>query len=339
MWRDAEEAFEKGKKLAEAGKFEDAIKEFDDVLKVNPRHKQAYNEKGKALLALGKVNSAVQFFTFATMVDPDFAQAWENLEAAQLVRDKPDLALKCIDQLLRIRSDDVNALLRKGRLLAKLGKCEEAAKNFVRAIALQPEVERSLVDDEKKILLEYSALQRPAPKQLIQKICLLGDPGVGKTSLIRRYVYDFFDDRYLITLGAKITKKVLHIGADIELTLMIWDIAGETDLKRVQRVYLQGTKGALLVCDVTRKATLENLSDWVAVLEDIAGEVPLVFLANKYDLKERVTFTEEDFAALARGFTAKYLFTSAKTGENVEDAFVSLGMALADAAAASEESA
>ena len=84
-----------------------------------------------------------------------------------------------------------------------------------------------------------------------KKVCLLGDFAVGKTSLIRRYVEDRFDDKYLSTIGVKISRKIVQ-RPDYALTLLIWDLAGGDDINQLSRRYLLGAVGAILVCDLTR---------------------------------------------------------------------------------------
>ena len=94
------------------------------------------------------------------------------------------------------------------------------------------------------------------------KICLLGDAGVGKTSLIRRYVMDMFDDKYITTLGTKVSKRKLVIKKndnEFDLTFSIWDILGQEEFKNIQNMALKNSKGAIIVCDITRKKTLENI--------------------------------------------------------------------------------
>ena len=93
------------------------------------------------------------------------------------------------------------------------------------------------------------------------KICLVGDSAVGKTSLIRRYVMDIFDDKYLSTLGTKVSKKQVIIkneDREVAFTFSIWDVLGQKDFKKIQNLAFRGSKGAMLVCDLTRKDTLEN---------------------------------------------------------------------------------
>jgi len=164
-------------------------------------------------------------------------------------------------------------------------------------------------------------------RNIIKKICLLGDGAVGKTSLIRRYVYDDFADKYLMTIGAKITKKTLKLEEpeQINLTMMINDIVGQVEFERLHKQYYRSSKGGLFVCDLTRKDTLERVEWWLNSFREVAGDVPVILLGNKLDLKEQHEISFEDMARFAKQFNCPYFLTSAKTGENVERAFENMG--------------
>jgi small GTP-binding protein len=160
------------------------------------------------------------------------------------------------------------------------------------------------------------------------KICLVGDASVGKTSLIRRYVLDVFDDEYITTLGTKVSKKrviIKHGDRKFEMVLSIWDILGQENFKNIQTMAFKGSKGTLLVCDITRKNTLKNLNNWFTRVKDVAGEVPSIILANKSDLKDQYDFKEEDLKDFATGLNIPYYLTSAKNGENVIKTFFQIG--------------
>lgn len=167
--------------------------------------------------------------------------------------------------------------------------------------------------------------------EIQKKVCLLGDPAVGKTSLIRRYVVDIFDEKYIPTVGTKTTRKELKIsaqGVDAYLTMIIWDIIGQKTYQNLQRMYYRGARGAVLVGDYTRPETLESLRAWCASLFDGVGEIPIVIIANKTDCCEREEGKEKILGSLAEEFNAEVYHGSAKTGENVEKSFEALGYLL-----------
>lgn len=168
-------------------------------------------------------------------------------------------------------------------------------------------------------------------KRVSSKICFVGDGGVGKTSLIGRYVYNKFDDRYLTTIGTKISRKeiVLDYPNDnvcFKLDTMIWDIVGQKAFRGLlQEAYFHGARGVIGVCNLTDKNSLESLTDWVKSVKKICGRVPILLLANKMDLEGEVKLSETEIKDMATSLSATYLYTSAKTGENVSKAFNILG--------------
>lgn len=166
------------------------------------------------------------------------------------------------------------------------------------------------------------------PERMKVKICLVGEGAVGKTCLIRRFIHDQFDDRYISTLGAKVSKKEIVVdadGAQVSVDMTIWDIMGEKGFRELlKEAYFHGAQGVLAVCDVTRAETLTDLDDWVAAVVKVTGQIPVEFLANKADLKDEQVVTAEDLESAAKTHAAPFLFTSAKTGENVEQAFANL---------------
>lgn len=162
---------------------------------------------------------------------------------------------------------------------------------------------------------------------LKSKVCLVGEKGVGKTSLIRRFVLDVFSDEYIRTLGAKVTKKTLTVpsrggDAPIEVTMAIWDVIGHVGFREILGdSYFLGAQGVLAVADLTRKDTLPAVAGWVSTVQRIAGNVPVVLVGNKSDLAREAQFGEREVAAMARSIDAEHLITSAKSGQNVEQAF------------------
>ncbi len=172
-----------------------------------------------------------------------------------------------------------------------------------------------------------------------KKIVLLGDSAVGKTSLIRRYVFDQFQDSYISTIGTKATMKELKIPGpeeEIDLTLMIWDILGSEGYHAVHTRNFVGVNGAILVADLTRKETLDSLERyWIPSLLAVVESVPLVFACNKSDLKSQYEFKPKDLFKMALDYNdgfenvlpeglRTHYETSAKEGDNVELAFESI---------------
>ncbi len=186
-------------------------------------------------------------------------------------------------------------------------------------------------------------------KIISQKICLVGDFGVGKTSLIRQFVDRQFSDTYLSTVGVKISRKVVSILDSLDnlpennlpennlpenhlpektkqIQLIVWDIEGSTRFQAIAPSYLQGSKGALIVADVTRDSSLDNLKTHVQLFQSINPKSSLLIALNKVDLLENnirndlIKSISVQFAEL----NISIHLTSAKTGEGVDHIFQTL---------------
>jgi small GTP-binding protein len=168
------------------------------------------------------------------------------------------------------------------------------------------------------------------PHRVMAKVVLVGDKAVGKTSLIRRYVLDEFDDRYLTTLGAKVTKKIEPVrvpekGLDVSLEMNVWDIMGQVGFRELlKEAYFHGARGVLAVVDLTRKSSFEGIAAWIKAVNDVTGTVPAVLLGNKKDLRAQAAVTPVQISSQASALGCPSFLTSAKTGENVEAAFQNL---------------
>ncbi|UCG68814.1 MAG: GTP-binding protein [Thermoplasmata archaeon] len=171
------------------------------------------------------------------------------------------------------------------------------------------------------------------------KICLMGANSVGKTSLIRRYVFAEYEDKYIKTIGTKITKKKIEIphpnnGGLYDIQLHIWDIMGDKGFRELlKEAYFYGSQGIIAICDVTKRASLPALYGWMITAQSIVGDVPVVFLGNKADLANQQQVALRELESFASKYDKSQAFlSSAKTGLNVELAFRTLSEKLAEEA-------
>jgi small GTP-binding protein len=158
--------------------------------------------------------------------------------------------------------------------------------------------------------------------ELKKKICMVGHFGVGKTSLVRRFVLSIFDDTYLTTVGVKIDRKDVVLGSTA-LTMMLWDLAGEDDLAQLKISHLRGASGYILVADGCRASTLAKAVELQQRIADQVGPLPCVLVLNKCDLRE-----QWEVAADASEYGWPVFETSAKSGAGVEEMFLGLARLL-----------
>lgn len=156
-----------------------------------------------------------------------------------------------------------------------------------------------------------------------KKICMVGASGVGKTSLVQRFVKSIYSEKYHMTIGVKIDKKSLEVNGQ-EVNLLLWDLQGEDGQNKVRPSFLRGTSGFLLVIDLTRHETLITAFSIQKMVEHEIGDIPYLVLFNKNDLPETFEVSESEVAEMASKYGWETFRTSAKTGEMVEDAFLRL---------------
>lgn len=165
-------------------------------------------------------------------------------------------------------------------------------------------------------------------RKLIQKkVCLLGNFAVGKTSLIRRFVEDQFDDAYLSTIGVKISKKTIIL-PNYDLNMLIWDLAGDNDFSKTSNMYLRGAVAALIVIDLTRLDTVDSFRFYADQLNKINPNAAIVLIGNKIDLEKKRVVSEETLINISHELGYTYFCTSAKTGFQVDEAFKQLAMSI-----------
>jgi len=161
---------------------------------------------------------------------------------------------------------------------------------------------------------------------LKKKICLLGNFGVGKTSLIRRFVLNTFEDNYLSTIGVKVSKKdILSLKTNngtVDLQLLIWDIEGVNKNSTVTEKYYTGASGGILVSDLSREDTIESLPVIRESFSRINPHAKIVIVGNKTDLfQKKPTSRINSLTKLAQSLNCEFYLTSAKDGSSVEACF------------------
>lgn len=160
------------------------------------------------------------------------------------------------------------------------------------------------------------------------KVVVAGAKNVGKTSLIRRYSTGKFDKSTLSTIGVDFETKALTIDNDTKILLNIWDFAGEKKFRLLFPSYVSGASGAILLYDITNKESLQDIHNWMIVLNSVSSPPKTkILLEAKCDLEDQREVTKEEAQKLfdQYKFHGQILKTSAKTGENVETAFEMLG--------------
>ena len=166
-----------------------------------------------------------------------------------------------------------------------------------------------------------------------KKLVFIGDPGVGKTCIISRFLKGTFDADQITTVGASYASKTIKISETNEsLTLDIWDTAGQEKYRSLTRIFFQGAKLAILVYDITRKETFDNLKNvWLKELKDHADKnVVLGVAGNKSDLYEKEEVPEQEAREFAKSIGAIFCLTSAQSNSGIEELFEEMGKKFLD---------
>jgi len=164
------------------------------------------------------------------------------------------------------------------------------------------------------------------PAEYRYKIVMLGDGAVGKTALTLRFTQNHFESDYKRTIGSDFGIKRLSVPErESNVTLQVWDLAGQPRFEVVRQQFYRGARGGLLVYDVTRRRTFLNLDQWKEeAFKGIGKPVPLVTVANKVDLADSRVVTKEEGTEYAEKNKFLYVEASALSGENVEQAYATL---------------
>ena len=159
---------------------------------------------------------------------------------------------------------------------------------------------------------------------LIFKIVLIGDSGVGKTNILSRYINNEFSLATQSTVGVEFGSKIIKKNGKV-IKLQIWDTAGQERYKSITSAYYKGSKGAFVVYDITRKTTYDNIDKWIGELKTNGSEDVLIMLVgNKSDLEDKREVITEEVEKKAQEQKLAFCETSALNGKNVEYAFENL---------------
>ena len=156
------------------------------------------------------------------------------------------------------------------------------------------------------------------------KLILTGDYKVGKTSLINRFVENSFGESYQSTIGVEISQKKLNLSEDTKINFVIWDIGGQIiQMAPYRKRFFSGANSAFIVLDRTRSNALKSIEIWHnEIKKQVGKKINIILVGNKSDLVDEIVISEEEIKEIADQNGFNYIFTSAKTGENVQDSFL-----------------
>jgi small GTP-binding protein len=166
------------------------------------------------------------------------------------------------------------------------------------------------------------------------RVVALGEAAVGKTSLLRRYTENAFNEEYKATIGTTFASKDVELeyegGHSRKVRLVLWDMGGQATYRELRRQFMKGASGAIIAYDVTRPETYMAMNTWFSSFREVCPDAAVVICANKVDLEDQRMVPNQPGHMLRDWFQAEYFETSAKTGADVEKAFLRLARMIMD---------
>ncbi len=167
---------------------------------------------------------------------------------------------------------------------------------------------------------------RSYAKSFIYKICVVGNGGVGKTSMVLRYCDNAFKESYLMTIGSNFSTKSVELAnhPELQVKLQLWDLAGQKHFSFVRPPFYRGATGIIYVFDLTRRSSFADLLEWREEVEKVIGQKPCLVVGNKLDLArlgQREVAEQDGEAVKYEMHAMKYFETSAKDGDSIDKVF------------------
>ncbi|MHA1267175.1 MAG: GTP-binding protein [Candidatus Helarchaeota archaeon] len=213
--------------------------------------------------------------------------------------------------------------------------CEESANKQVLAaysVYIANKIEQILKGERISLHVpksEEKVREELTPRrEYVFKVVIIGDAGVGKTTTTVQFAHSKFESEYKPTIGVSIVKNEYWIEKDL-VNFQIWDIAGQSFWKDMRKIYYGGAQGCLILYDVTRPSSFQNIQYWKSEVDTfISNAVPCLLCANKIDLDDIRKISREEGERLAQELEIPYIEISAKTSQNIDEAFHQLGVEL-----------
>ena len=160
---------------------------------------------------------------------------------------------------------------------------------------------------------------------IVFKILMLGDSEVGKSCFLMRYSDNVFVENYITTIGLDYKLKTIKLDSGKVIKVQLWDTAGQDKYRTIAKNYYKGSHGILLLYDITKMSSFENISEWIQDIRQEVSPKSIIFLiGNKIDLADQRKITKEQGEELAEEFKIPFFEASAKSGENVDEVFKAL---------------
>ena len=161
--------------------------------------------------------------------------------------------------------------------------------------------------------------------EFVFKILLLGDSEVGKSCFLMRYSDNVFVENYITTIGLDYKLKNVKLDSGKTIKVQLWDTAGQDKYRTIAKNYFKGSHGILLLYDVTKQSSFQNIRDWIQDIREEVSQKAIIFLiGNKIDLVDKRKISKEKGIELAEEYKLPFFEASAKSGENVDEVFKAL---------------